>query len=198
VLPNDSTSMSAFPTNSRTIASPLVGRLLLLFLFLHPQIVTTPSLKHKNGRQLISVSVIRPVMLSREYSHSALTVWTFVRATWDVLEGRMSIESYQSSQYTYHMTFDWKHMISSIILVLRAAANPFYPDSFQLLLVLSLPSKAPLLYLHHILFFVSSVWICSWLICFFEIWVVLPTAGQACHSVYMICPSIDRHVKPAP
>src|SRR6266481_2008031 len=65
----------------------------------------------------------------------------------------MSIESYQSSQYTYHLTFGWKHIISSISLVLRAAANPFYPDSSQLLLVLSLPSKAPLLYLHHIIFF---------------------------------------------
>lgn len=65
----------------------------------------------------------------------------------------MSIEGYQSSKYTYHQALGRKHRVPGIILMLRAAANPFSPGSSQLLLVLSLICKVPLLYLRNVPFF---------------------------------------------
>jgi hypothetical protein len=54
---------------------------------------------------------------------------------------------------TYHVAFSRKHIVLWIMLMLGAAANPLSPDSSQLLLVLSITSKTPLLYLRHVLFF---------------------------------------------
>jgi hypothetical protein len=65
----------------------------------------------------------------------------------------MSIEGYQSSQYTYHEAFGRKHIVPGIMLMLGAAANPLSPDSSQLLLVLSLICKVPLHYLRNVPFF---------------------------------------------
>ena len=62
--------------------------------------------------------------------------------------GKNEYRKLPSLPNTYHLAFGRKHVIEWIVLVVGAAADPFSPDSSQL--VLSLTKKPH--YLHHVLY----------------------------------------------